>query len=144
MRERTSNKRCGMALFWTLGLLTVLMAVVAILTQTFISAQRASRHREQRLQADLLAESALARAAARLADNTDYQGEQWTLDSQTHGLAYPADIKITLKPVAQQPSLRHTEILVTYGIDREQSVVVEKQSQLSSRGVPNVKPGVQP
>lgn len=38
MRKRGSNKRCGMALFWTLGLLTVLMAVVAILTQTLISA----------------------------------------------------------------------------------------------------------
>ena len=77
MRKQLRKHRRGMALFWTLGLITVLVAVTGLLAQTFVSAQRESRRREQRLQAELLAAGASSRAPCRALRGTRSSRNAW-------------------------------------------------------------------
>ncbi len=131
MRKQLRKHRRGMALFWTLGLITVLVAVTGLLAQTFVSAQRESRRREQRLQAELLAAGASSRVAAQIARDSKYAGEAWELDEATSGLDFPAQITITVEPIPEQPTLRSADILVRYGADCAHSVMIEKQIRVS-------------
>ena len=131
MRYHHQQQRRGMALFWTIGLLTVLMAVTALLAQAFVSAQRESRRRERRLQAELFAESAMSRVAAQLARDGKYDGELWQLTEEASGLPYPAQIQITMQSIVEQPKLRRAELLVRYGADPAQSVAIEREIRVS-------------
>jgi len=60
------------------GLLVVALIGTAM-TRTVLLQRRATRQAEYEQQAAWLADSALQRARARLADDAEYQGETWTV-----------------------------------------------------------------
>src|SRR5580704_14652573 len=80
--QRITSKSCrrrGSVMIGVLVSLTIVTALVAGWTSDCISRIAKSRQAEHRLQADWLAESGLDRAAARLAANRGYRGEDWTI-----------------------------------------------------------------
>jgi Tfp pilus assembly protein PilV len=94
-------------------LLAVAMAMVIGWARVAVVQIRQAHAAEDQLQADWLAESALARAGAKLAANPDYQGETWQasateLDRST---ATAGGVTlITVEPIADRPTARRVSV----------------------------------
>ena len=73
------------------------------------------------LQADWLAESALDRAAAKLASDPGYEGETWKISAQESGGSQAGEVAISLKPGATEGS-RLVEVVARYPLEGPQSV----------------------
>jgi len=72
----TRRKRGGVLVAALVTLLAVMLVAGAVV-RSLLAAHRQARHSQNELQAQWLAESAIARAAALLARQTDYVGEMW-------------------------------------------------------------------
>src|SRR5688572_6812494 len=69
--------RRGAAMLVCLALLAVIMIVGMTMLKQVASRQMGIRAQQRRLQSDYLAESAVGRAAARLARDPEYASETW-------------------------------------------------------------------
>lgn len=76
-QRRTSPVRRGVAMLVVLAVLAVILVSTSVLLQRIVSQERATRGIAQKLQAQLLAESAFDRAFARLTADRKYAGETW-------------------------------------------------------------------
>ena len=72
---------------------------------------------ERRLQATWLAESALGRAAARLADSEAYTGETWAVGPEELGGRGPGSVLIRVDPVPEHPDRRRVTVRADYPND---------------------------
>jgi type II secretory pathway component PulK len=70
-------RRRGGALVAAMVTLLAVMLVAGAVVRSLLAAHRQARHSQHELQAQWLAESAIARAVAQLALQTDYTGETW-------------------------------------------------------------------
>ena len=68
------------------------------------------RDEERRAQADWLAESALARASARLAVDPGYVGETWRIEPAELLDVGAADVSIAIGPVENEPRRRRVRV----------------------------------
>ena len=59
-------------------------------------------------------ESGLARAAARLAANPDYQGETWALSASSLGGRDAGEVTIVVKPLEKSASRRRVRVEADY------------------------------
>ena len=75
--RRFRRRRSGMILAMVLVALLIVMLLGAALANAFLAQRQLARHRAQQQQAFWLAESALQRAAYRLASEAEYEGETW-------------------------------------------------------------------
>jgi type II secretory pathway component PulK len=76
MKHARKSRRGG-ALILALVTLLVVMIVAGTLARSLVAALRQTRHAQQEVQAQWLAEAALARGLARLEHETDFAGETW-------------------------------------------------------------------
>jgi type II secretory pathway component PulK len=76
-QRRTSFQRRGVAILVVLAVLAVVLVSTSVLLQRIVAQERATRGIAQKLQAQLLAESAFDRAFANLAADRKYAGETW-------------------------------------------------------------------
>jgi len=113
-----------------IGVLIVL-AVVSTLVVGWISngfARRGhDRQAEQRLQAEWLAESALERAAARLAADPSYSGEAWSIAAAELSQPEAGRIEIHVARIADRPGAREISVVADYPADSQRRSRIEKQ-----------------
>jgi Tfp pilus assembly protein PilX len=76
----TRHHRRGAALFLTLVTLAIVTLIAAEVLRSMIAAQRQSRLAADELQAQWLAESAVAKALVQSRSQPEYQGETWRAD----------------------------------------------------------------
>ncbi len=106
------------------GLAGVLMLSVARLA----AARRADvRACGEALQARWLAESALDRAAARLAAEPGYTGETWTVAAEALGGEDGGSVRIEVLAVAGQPTQRRVRVEADYPDDPSIRVRISKE-----------------
>ena len=99
-------RRNGMLTVSVLVCLTILMTLYAVWMRSVLFERQQTRAEEDRVQADYLALSALARAAARLDSDEAYQGETWRVEPTAHERGPGGTVTIRIEPVEGQPHAR--------------------------------------
>jgi hypothetical protein len=74
------------------------MALAGVWTRRTLTAHRNQQLAAQRVQVRHLAEAGVRRGAARLAADSGYDGEEWSVSSAELGLAEPAGVLIGVEP----------------------------------------------
>ena len=87
IRKRSRRSERGLASVVVLVGLVVLMLMSGVILRQGASRREQARAQARRLQAEFLAESGLGRARARLAADSKYRGETWTIPSSALGTA---------------------------------------------------------
>jgi type II secretory pathway component PulK len=87
--------------------LSVVMLIFASWLRAGILQARQVRAQQDRLQAELLADSGLERAAAQLAASGNYPGETWNLDAAAFGGTAGGRVEIRVTPDGQDARSRH-------------------------------------
>jgi type II secretory pathway component PulK len=90
------RNRPGAVLLVVLICLAVSSLIFGLVLRTGLTERRLVRAQERQIQAALLAESGLERAAARLAADRDYQGETWTISADQLG-GFDAQVRISIE-----------------------------------------------
>ena len=75
------------------------MMLAGVWTRTAARNARQMRRQEERAQAQWLAEAGVRRAAARLAADPEYLGEDWPIDAQELGRQHDAAVTIEVVPL---------------------------------------------
>jgi len=103
------------------AVLLVAVVSIAVASVIFLSVLRlsvAQRNRAEaqawQVQAAWLAESALERAAARLADDPDYQGETWSLSADDLGTRHGAVVTIRAETILERKQRRLIRVQADY------------------------------
>lgn len=115
--------------------LVAITTICGALLRVGLAERRTLRAEEHRLQAEWLAESGIARAAARLAASNDYAGETWEVPAELMGGASPGLVKIVVTAVESEPRDRLVIVQADYpsGTDRRsrlsKRIIVEQASQ---------------
>ena len=94
--ERLPRRRTGSVFPIFLISLVLVSATAAVLVRTTLAQRSLVRAEDQRIQADWLIHSAVARAAAKLDANSTYSGESWQLSAEKSGLSHSAAIEIVV------------------------------------------------
>jgi hypothetical protein len=95
-----------MLLISVLVCLAVVMLLFAGWIRTIVMERQQVRAQQDRLQAELLAGSAVERAVAQLAANTDYPGEIWQLGTESFGGRAVATVEIRVTRLDNEPRMR--------------------------------------
>ena len=95
----------------------IALAAIAALARIATEERHADRLRFWNLQAEWLAEAALEKAAASLAENTEYAGETWNLSHEEMAGRYGAAVKIDVEPVANLSTQRIVRVQVDFPND---------------------------
>ncbi len=103
------------------------MMAVSIVRHSLVL-RRAGRVEAWRVQADWLTESALERAAARLAADPDYKGETWNIAADAFDGNDDAAVKIDVAPVADRPDRRAVSVRADYPNDSHNRARQVKQA----------------
>ncbi len=109
--------RPGMVLLVTIVCVAVGTAVMfAIVKQALLSRRQADLER-YRAQALWLAESGVDRAAARLAADPAYPGEEWLLPAGDLGGRDAGRVSIRVEPIASEPGVFQVRVVADYPDD---------------------------
>jgi len=96
----------------------VCIAVASVIFLSILRLSVAERTRVEveawQVQAAWLAESALERAAARLADDPDYEGETWSLSAEDLGTRDGAAVTIRAETIPEQKQRRLIRVEADY------------------------------
>ncbi len=88
--------------------------VLVLLLRLAVAERRALRTEARQVQAAWLAESALERAAARLAADPDYPGETWEIAAEPFGGKEAAVVRIEVGVLPGQPGRREVRVQADY------------------------------
>jgi hypothetical protein len=102
--QPSTLNRPGGILLTVLVCLTIASILFGVMLRTGLAEWRLVRAQERRMQAAWLAESGLARAAARLAADAEYRGETWTITAEELRGNYPAAVRIRVETDAADES----------------------------------------
>jgi Tfp pilus assembly protein PilX len=105
----TAARRRGLAIVPALACLVVVVLFCGILVRQVSTHRALVRDEERRMQAEWLADSALARASARLAADRSYKGETWDLAAADLG-GQAGVARITVETVADQATRRRVRV----------------------------------
>jgi hypothetical protein len=106
-----------------LAVIVCLMIATSLLVSTLglaVSLRRSTQVQLWGIEAEWLAQSALGRAAARLAADAHYTGETWRLPADEFGGDQPAVVRIEVKAVPDQPDRRSVRVEADYPDDPQQ------------------------
>lgn len=103
------NGRRGLSLVPALACLVVVVLFCVLLVRQVSNHRAVVRLEERRVQAEWLAESGLARAAARLGAEPGYAGETWELAPADLG-GQPGLVRITVEPVDGRADARRVRV----------------------------------
>ncbi len=90
--------RRGLVLVAVLVCLAIAMVLFASSVRTLLLQRQQVRAQQDRMQAEYLADSALRRAAARLAADPSYQRETWLIDAPSLAMPASARVEIRVEP----------------------------------------------
>ena len=134
VNARARERRRGAVLIVAMICVAVATAAMVSLVRLAMAQRTRVRAEAHRLQCSWLAESALDRAAWRLAADPKYVGETWNLPAEALGGPDPAVVVIRVEPILEQPMRRLVRVRADYPdhpIDRarlSKQAVVELQS----------------
>ena len=109
-----NRRRRGAVLVMVIVCAMVTLVIFISIVKLAAAGRRMSDERSWQVQATWLAESALERAAWRLAADADYTGETWTLPAEEIGGAEAAAVEIRVETITEQPSRRLVRIQANY------------------------------
>lgn len=112
----------GAALVIALVAMTIVAAVLVLLARQSVIERRGLQRDSWQAQAAWLAESALDRAAARLAADRDYAGETWNLSADDLGTGRAAVVTIDVQEVENEAGRRVVRVRADYPDDPQQRV----------------------
>jgi type II secretory pathway component PulK len=105
--------------------LLVVMLVAGALVRSLIAAHRQSRQYADELQAQWLAEAGLARAAARLRADANYQGEVWTVPLGADATNADENAKeIGQATITVEPTTKRITVEAIYPTDEHRRILV--------------------
>lgn len=114
-------------------LVGVLLCLVAATALFVAMLSRLSLHRqevrqwERRIQTRWLAESALERAAARLAQDPEYRGETWNVAAEQWSGTHEGVARIVVTPSESSSVDAALEVIAEYAVDNVHHVRISKQ-----------------
>ena len=114
---KNRRPRRGIVLIALMIFLAVAMAMVLAWLKLAGLERRQLRSLQAQAQATWLAESALQRAAARLAADPQYSGETWKLTPADLGGRDAGEVVIRVDAIADQPAERSIIVQADYPID---------------------------
>lgn len=117
----------GAALVIALVAMTIVAAVLVLLARHSVIERRGLQRDSWQVQAAWLAESALDRAAARLAADRGYSGETWNLSADDLGTGRTALVEIDVHKVENDAGRRAVRVRADYSDDPQQRVRLTKQ-----------------
>ena len=100
--------------------LTIASVVFGVMLRAGLTEWRLVKAQERRMQAAWLAESALQRAVARLAADSEYQGETWTIRGDELQGSQDAVVLITIEPTDGPAPGRLIQVRADYPPDGEE------------------------
>ena len=125
MIARARARRRGLALVPALACLVVVILFCGILVRQVSTHRALVRDEERRVQVEWLAESALARASARLAADRGYKGETWNIAAAELG-GQAGAVQITVETVKDQAARRRVRVQADFPRDAEQRARASK------------------
>lgn len=113
-RSRTGAERRGGVLLLVLVVGTVLILVLLGVLRRIASQAQQQRGQQNQAQAVWLAESALQRAAARLATDASYRGETWQLPPEQLDGRHPGRVAISVERLSGPPSRHAVRVVADF------------------------------
>ena len=104
----------GIVLVAVLVALTVASVVFGSLLAAGTQQRRYLRQQQTRLQATVLAESGVERAAARLVSDAEYAGETWRVPAEEIGGKHAGRVEILVEDLPDQPQRRRVRVVARY------------------------------
>ena len=129
-KSRMSPRRPGVLLICVLVCLTMVMMLFAATIRMIFLERQQVRAQENRLQAELLADSGLERATSQLAGNPEYVGEAWRIDAEQLGKRDPATVSIRVEAIADRPQSRRVIVAADFPAEGELRARRSKQIQV--------------
>ena len=153
-RNRHSQKRRGAILVLAIVCVAITMSIMALLVRFAFMHHGAQKSQHRAAQANWLVESAIDRAAARLAIDPSYTGETWKIPAedffvskQASGQASAAAppgkaalVRIAVKPVAARAEARTIHVAADYPDDPQYRARRSKQIAIALVAPEPVKP----
>jgi type II secretory pathway component PulK len=102
--------RRGILILAVLACLTLVTILAGVWLRMLTLERQQARSQQFTLQAEYLADSAMRRATAKLAANSDYRGETWQPSAEGLGLAIPAKVTIEVETDKDNPQTRSIRI----------------------------------
>jgi type II secretory pathway component PulK len=131
MRQPNRFRR-GAILAVALATLLVVTLVAGVILRGYLQAHRQLRREQDQLQAQWLADSAIARALARRKLDASYAGETWRVElSRATGEKASGIATIKLEPAADQPQLLHLQVESQFPDDNVKGIRVQRELPLS-------------
>ena len=127
-----SKRRCGAVLVAALVCLAIIVAMVGSMLLAAINAGRQLHAERDLRQCELLVQAGADRAAYRLATETDYRGETWTLAADK--IVGSSDGKLTIEVSTDAgQKTRQLSIVAEYPAGGETSIRRSRTISISSR-----------
>jgi hypothetical protein len=128
MRQAAQRPRRGAILAVALATLLVVMLLAGVVLRSYLHAHRQLRHEQDQLQAEWLAESALARAIARHKQDAAYAGEIWQIElPRSAGQPAPGVAKIKIIPPAAPAMELKIEIEAQFPADETTGIRAHRE-----------------
>ena len=124
-------RRRGALMAAVLVLLLVSSMLILAWAKSVATTHRQMRVQQWRVQADLLAESALERAAAMLRRDAAYNGETWQVPAADLGGTYSGEAIITVDAPEGEPNSRNVRVQAFFPADSDQRAQKVKQAVVS-------------
>jgi type II secretory pathway component PulK len=127
-RRRKFRRRAMLVVSVLVSLALVMMLMAAWLKVIALERQQL-RAQQNRMQAEYLANSAMSRAAARLAANPDYDGETITASAESLAASAPANVTIEVETPADDPQARLITVSARFPSAGPHGVLRSKQQR---------------
>jgi hypothetical protein len=108
MNQTPFTQRRGAVTIIVIVLFAVTFTLAAVWAKRLLAERRSQVRAEERLQTEWLAEAGVRRAAAQLAANAEYDGEDWQIEATEISRPKSASVLITVEPGAQPNEFRLT------------------------------------
>lgn len=122
------KRRFGVMVAMALVCVLVVAVLGTALVRVLLMQHRLALRDQYQIQALWLAESAIHRAAARLADSPDYEGETWNVERQIFGGRWSGSARIRVEQVGADEHLRKIIVEARYPGDAERRVVQRRET----------------
>lgn len=126
-RIHPNNDRRAVVLMSVLVCMAVAMTLFLAWLKTAAMERRQLRAQQDRLQAEILADAGLDRAAAQLQSTGDYSGETWQIGAEAFAGRGAATVTIQVKPPEENATSRNVHAVAEFPLGGDARVRRSKQ-----------------
>jgi len=130
------RNRQGAILLTVLVCLTIASIIFGVMLRTGLAEWRLVRAQQRQMQAAMLAESALGRAAARLAADAGYRGETWKINADELGGNDDAVVRISVATDSADASSQMIRTQADYPADDETRARASRERKTHTKELP--------